>query len=573
MQTEKKLLEETRKILDEVESACNDFGLSSLKKTVKSIQNFTEQNQYLDVAVLGSFKAGKSSFLNSLIQRPLLPVGNIPVTSVITRIRYGRQEKATVSFLDGTSREIPIDEIQDFVSESGNPGNERDVFSVDIEVPTLEDFKAIRLVDTPGIGSVWQHNTETTTGWFPETGGVLFLISAERAISESELNFLKETYLYTPEIAVVITKVDLFGEDQLKDIEAFTAEVLKRNFKGGFPIYRHSAYQNADRYNRELKEKVLFPLAQNRIRVFFKILSHKMSTLVEACISYLEIGYEASTKMEAEKQKIKEIILDQHLNSHFVRRELTLIIASYKEKTRESLRTYFEAFRSGIELKIIDEYNTAFETFKGNLYEVTRQFEKWLAQALHTELSEILAQEEKSFELLNAVKKHLSFYLKSFRERLSENLERVLGVKMRAEEWEMTLGEMKKPNISISRSFDFHLDLLWFFFPMFIFKNVFRRYFLKQIPYEVEKNIHRLTSNLTERINKEMDNLLKQALAYINEELRMVESLLSEGRGDSSYIRERINRLKATNYRLCELYAHLTLASGEGAREPSARSK
>jgi len=162
----------------------------------------------------------------------------------------------------------------------------------------------------------------------------------------------------------------------------------------------------------------------------------------------------------------------------------------------------------------------------------------------------MLAQEEKSFELLNAVKKHLSFYLKSFRERLNENLERVLGVKMRAEEWEMTLGEMKKPNISISRSFDFHLDLLWFFFPMFIFKNVFRRYFLKQIPYEVEKNIHRLTSNLTERINKEMDNLLNQALAYINEELRMVESLLSEGKGDSSYIKERIDRLKASSNRL-----------------------
>lgn len=544
MDMQQKAINDARQILDEIQSACQEFGLDSLKKTTNSIRNFAEQNQYLDVAVLGSFKAGKSSFLNSLIGRPFLPVGNIPVTSVITRIKYGPQEKVTVSFLNGSQKEISIEEIGDYVSETNNPGNEKEVFAVDIEVPTLKDLKAIRLVDTPGIGSVWQHNTETTIGWFPETGGALFLISAEKPISESELNFLKETYIYTPEIAVVITKVDLIREEQLREIEAFTAEVLGRNFEERFPIYRYSTFSNPDLYNSTLKEKVLLPLAQNRNQVFLKILSHKIGALVENCLSYLEIAYEASTKAEAEKQKIKEIILDQHLNSHFIRRELTLIIASYKEKTRENLRNYFETFRQKIEAKVIEDYRHAFNSFEGNLYQVTRQFEKWLAGALYAELSDILAQEEKSFELLNAVKKHLSFYLKSFRERLSENVERVLGVKMRGEEWEITLGEIKKPNVSISRSFDFHLDMLWFFFPMFIFRNIFCRYFLKQIPYEVEKNMHRLTSTLTEKVNNQMDMLMSQALTYINEELRLIENLLLEDKGTSSYILDRINSIK-----------------------------
>jgi hypothetical protein len=246
-------------------------------------------------------------------------------------------------------------------------------------------------------------------------------------------------------------------------------------------------------------------------------------------------------KQESEKVKLKDTILDEHLNFHFIRQELLLIIGSYKEKTRESFRIYLDTFRKGIENKVSQEYGDAFSCWRGNLYQVTRQFEKWLNQSLNLELKEILLEEEKSFELLSVVKKHLSFYLKSFRERLNDNLERVLAAQMKSEEWNITVGELKKPDISISRSFDFHLDMFWFLFPMFIYRPVFRRYFAKQIPYEVEKNLHRLTSDLNEKVNKEMDNLMAQALAYMNEELKTIEILLSENQRDSSYILERMD--------------------------------
>lgn len=71
-----------------------------------------------------------------------------------------------------------------------------------------------------------------------------------------------------------------------------------------------------------------------------------------------------------------------------------------------------------------------------------------------------MLEEEKTYELLKAVQKHLSFYLKSFRERLSSSLERVLRVKMKTENWDIALNEVRNPDISISRSFDFHLDML-----------------------------------------------------------------------------------------------------------------
>jgi signal recognition particle receptor subunit beta len=543
MKMDSEIVSQSKELLKEIQSVCDDFGMHSLKKTLRSIKNFSDQNQYLDIAVLGQFKAGKSSFLNGFLNKSLLPVGNIPVTSVITRISFGAEEKATVTFIDGTSKEISIESIPDYVSESGNPENAKNVFVLDIEVPHLNRIKAIRLVDTPGIGSVWKHNTETTTGWFPETGAVLFIISAEKPISENELSLLHELYLYSPEIAIVITKTDLFEEEHLKQIELFITKVLKGAFDRDFPIIRYSAYVNTSEHNEEIEQKIFLPLALNRDKTFAKILQHKIGSLANNCLTYLNISYQASLKKESEKSKLKEIILDEHLNSHFIRRELLLITGSYKEKTRTHVQAYLESFRKDIEKKLNKDYVTAFAGWNGNLYSVTRQFEKWLNDALASELKEILLKEEKSFELLSAVKKHLSFYLKSFRERLSQNLERVLGLQPKLEQWEINVGEIKKPDVSISRTFDFHLDMLWFLFPMLIFRNIFRRFFSNQIHNEIEKNLHRLTSDLNEKINKEIDNLMAQALAYMNEESNMIETLLFENKGDS-YILERIDNIK-----------------------------
>lgn len=532
-----------KEVLREVQSACQDFGLHPLEATVKGIGNFTEQNHYLDFAVLGQFKAGKSTFINSLVGRDYLPVGPIPVTSVITRLRYGLQEKAFATFLNGSCQEVDIKDIEQYVSESGNPENRKKVLLVDIETPVLAKIKDVRLVDTPGIGSVWRRNTETTIGWFPETGGVLFLISAERPISEGELSFLQEVYRYSPEIAIVITKIDLFGEAKIKEIESFTAEVLRRIFARDFPILRYSAFQNAVQYNREIKNRIL-PLLLNRDKVFAEILRHKIATLVESCLSYLEVARQASLKAEAEKAQLKKAVLGEHLNSGFVRRELLLIINSYKENTRENIREYLNAFSHDIEGRLTDEYDGAFTAWQGNLYHVSRKFEDWIKRSLEDQLREIMLEEEKTFELLKAVQKHLSFYLKSFRERINSNLERALGVRMKTENWDIMLREVRKPDISVSRSFDFHLDMLWILFPMFIFRNIFREYFKSQIRKEVEKNLHRLTSRLTERTNKEMDQLAARSLTYINEELQIMEKLLSENRGNSAYITGRMNKIR-----------------------------
>ncbi|PIX26526.1 MAG: dynamin, partial [Deltaproteobacteria bacterium CG_4_8_14_3_um_filter_45_9] len=102
--------------------------------------------------ILGQFKSGKSSFLNSLIGKPILPVGVIPVTTTITRIQYGKRERVIVRHFDGQQTDVDIGAIEEFISEAKNPANQKNVEVVDLELPSLEKYAGLRLVDTPGLG-------------------------------------------------------------------------------------------------------------------------------------------------------------------------------------------------------------------------------------------------------------------------------------------------------------------------------------------------------------------------------------------------------------------------------------
>ena len=48
-----------------------------------------------NLAVVGQFKRGKSSLMNAVIGRDLLPTGLLPLTSAITTLCYGPQERAS----------------------------------------------------------------------------------------------------------------------------------------------------------------------------------------------------------------------------------------------------------------------------------------------------------------------------------------------------------------------------------------------------------------------------------------------------------------------------------------------
>lgn len=194
-----------------------------------------------NLVVAGEFKRGKSTLVNALLGADLLPTGVVPLTSVVTLLHYGDAAAASVTFEGGESRGVPLETLADYVTERGNPGNARHVREVAVAYPAAWLKSGIRLVDTPGVGSVHGHNSEATSRYLPEADAVIFVISADQPLSRNELDFLAEIRRYAGKVFCLLNKVDYLSPAERDESMAFAAAALRQALAADVPLFAVSA--------------------------------------------------------------------------------------------------------------------------------------------------------------------------------------------------------------------------------------------------------------------------------------------------------------------------------------------
>jgi hypothetical protein len=161
------------------------------------------------------------------IRQPhVLPVGVIPVTSVVTILSYGQAPSATVRLASGEIRPISLEDIGDFVDERRNPHNIREALSVEVSLPSDILRDGLCLVDTPGLGSVHATNTEATRAFVPRIDVALIVVGPDPPISGAELELVRDVSRDAGELAVVLNKADQVSPEQLREVVTFTREPI-----------------------------------------------------------------------------------------------------------------------------------------------------------------------------------------------------------------------------------------------------------------------------------------------------------------------------------------------------------
>lgn len=211
-----------------------------------------------DLVVAGQFKRGKTSLVNALVGAELLPVAVVPLTSIVTAITYGPQPSASVVFESGEVKALPLDELAAYVTERGNPGNGKGVREAHVTSPSTWLRPGIRLVDTPGVGSIYQKNTDVTRNFLPKADALLFLLSVDQPISQAECDFLADVREHSDKIFFILNKTDLLSERELAESLEFTRGALATVIGGVpnvFPLSaRHAlaaALQRSDEQSRD----------------------------------------------------------------------------------------------------------------------------------------------------------------------------------------------------------------------------------------------------------------------------------------------------------------------------------
>ncbi len=224
-----------------------------------------------NLVVVGQFKRGKTSLINALLGADILPVAVVPLTSIVTIMAYGEALRVKVYFNDGKDAEIKPENLPEYVTEKGNPKNVKDVSEVVIAYPSSYLKEGVRLIDTPGVGSIYQHNTDVAYQYLPKSDAVIFLLSVDQPMGKAELDFLKDVKEYSNKIFFLLNKADYLSESDLKESVDFSRGVLKEAMGadvGIFPISAKLALNGKLSASEEMLQKSLLPQFSEMLNTF-----------------------------------------------------------------------------------------------------------------------------------------------------------------------------------------------------------------------------------------------------------------------------------------------------------------
>lgn len=230
-------------ILDEIAGLAWEKGNSPAAALLRESKVRLAEEDFT-LVILGEFKRGKSTLINALLGGQLLPTAIVPLTAIPTVIQYGSQLSVCAISLDGTRKEIPVSEIAGYVTERENPKNIKKIREVLVSYPSELLKQGVILVDTPGVGSVYQHNTNAAYAYLPYSDAAIFMISIDAPLSKNEIDYLKDILKFTNKLFFVLNKIDIAPPEDVSEALAYTRETLSAELgKGEYSLIPLSARQ------------------------------------------------------------------------------------------------------------------------------------------------------------------------------------------------------------------------------------------------------------------------------------------------------------------------------------------
>ncbi|MFZ0312123.1 MAG: dynamin family protein [Candidatus Korobacteraceae bacterium] len=211
--------------LDRLAVMAEQLGEDSAGGELRQLAARIKEGRFF-VACVGQFKRGKSTLLDAFVGEPVLPTGVVPVTAVPTVLRYGDERGARV-LIDSRWRTIRPEDLPQYVSEELNPENSQQVAGVEVFLPSPLLAGGMCLVDTPGIGSVFSGNTETTQEFLPQIDAAILVVGADPPISGEELALIEAVAVNVDEILIVLNKIDRVSATERRQASEFASKVLE----------------------------------------------------------------------------------------------------------------------------------------------------------------------------------------------------------------------------------------------------------------------------------------------------------------------------------------------------------
>lgn len=374
------------------------------------------------IVVVGEFSAGKSTLLNALMGKRILPSFSNETTATVNFLRHSEKaangEAGRVYYNNGDDESLQnatLATIEKYVSTKGEDVAKKiDHLDLYLDSEFLKD--GVTLVDSPGLNGVADGHREITETQILKSHASIFLFNSDHPGSKTDFEFLHDLQSRVKTIIFVLNKIDEIKADEGETPES-VIETLKKTYKEKFPeestvpeIWPVAAYpalvarndsplEYHDKTNRTAEEKAKLENDSRLVKFEDRLMS--FLTCGEKTKNQLlaPIDRVLSLAQETRDEYREEIYL---LESATDTSEIDNQIAGIKE-TIEEIQTQITSTRQDVAVNV----NTV-------LRDVREELSAQMSRLQNNRINEI-----DSFDDLEDLMGYLTTFEKSFKQRVS----------------------------------------------------------------------------------------------------------------------------------------------------------
>ncbi len=511
-----------------------------------------------NLAVLGQMKRGKSSFVNALLGTEILPTGILPLTSVITRVKYGPSPTALIRFKSGNVEPIELRALPQYITEAANPGNRKQVAAAEVTYPSQFLGMGIDLIDTPGIGSTHLHNTSTTEDYLSEVDAGIVVLSVDPPITEVESEFLKKIRRDVPRLLFVINKIDLVLPREAASVARFLEGELKNRIGVDdpelFPLSARLALEerthqhngSAGKSGMEgLSERLRHFASEEKEQVLFQSVALDVLRTAGTLRFAASVGERARAlngeELESKKRALEAALVksDREMKDlrHLLRQDVAAIVTRIENDLKEHVesadpvvRRHLDEFEKAHPNETRDQLGALLDKFIFG--EVECVFVDWRVQEDERIRAEVAELSKRFVERTNQVLEHLQ-----------DTAGALFDVPISHVDFRSSLTVESRLYYYTDHVFQYQLDKLIFILPRFLLRRVVFGRMRSYIRMELDRNAGRLRYDYLERLKKSVsafEKELESAVAIVVDNLRFV---LNPKEGNASSMTSAIAQL------------------------------
>jgi len=280
------------------------------------------ENQELIVPIIGAFSAGKSSLLNSFLNRNYLPVGITPETALASELRYSQEEYIEAIDTNGHISKFKIDEMDKIVEIADNFR----FLKIYINSNKLKEIEPLVLVDMPGFESPLDIHNQAIMEYISKGVHYIVLTGVEDGtITRSMIRQLRDIKEYGRDFSFFLSKTNLRAKAEVDDVIDNLQEQIEEYFdiqKDVIPI---------DDDGGESFRKMLLDIDPEYLfeNLFLDSLKSDYFTITET----LNTTISSLTK---DKQKNEEVIEELKQSLQTLQREKERLISEAKDNYSDS---------------------------------------------------------------------------------------------------------------------------------------------------------------------------------------------------------------------------------------------